>query len=123
MVFTEDRIINGMLQSVPMRYTADGWAERLGCDAPAEPTNIGDWSHTFMLDYAAFKPYADAVFAGTDAYIACVPNEDLDRAVQSPIGEHTVGWALTTLLATHTPAHLGEIAALKGVHGLKGLPF
>jgi hypothetical protein len=30
---------------------------------------------------------------------------------------------VSAIVATHLPAHAGEIAALKGVQGYKGLPF
>ena len=43
--------------------------------------------------------------------------------MQGPVGESTVGCMIVNILATHFPQHIGEIAALKGVHGLKGLPF
>ena len=62
-------------------------------------------------------------YAATDAYLAGLPDADLERKVQGPAGDTTVGWMIAVVLGTHFPQHVGEIAALKGVHGLKGLPF
>jgi len=123
MVFAEDAIVNGMLQGKPMLYQADGWEARAGVPFPGVPPSIGEWAKTVKVDYPKFEAYADTVFANTDAYLAGLPDSDLERKVQTPIGEQTVGWAISTLLATHAPQHIGEIAALKGVQGLKGLPF
>lgn len=43
--------------------------------------------------------------------------------IKGATGEYPLGWALSVLIAQHAAAHSGEIAALKGVQGLKGLPF
>jgi hypothetical protein len=42
-------------------------------------------------DQAALKAYADAVNAATDAYVAKLKDADLDRKVQAPFGESSVG--------------------------------
>jgi hypothetical protein len=63
------------------------------------------------------------VQASVDGYLAGLPDSDLSRKISGPFGEQTVEWVIVTLLGTHLPQHAGEIAALKGVQGLKGLPF
>jgi hypothetical protein len=123
MVFAEDAIINGMLQGKPMMYQSDGWEAKTGSPFPGMPPSLGDWAKTFKMDYPKFQEYANAVFANTDSYLANLSDADLEKKVQTPIGEQTIGWAVTTLLGTHAPQHAGEIAALKGVQGMKGLPF
>jgi hypothetical protein len=75
------------------------------------------------MDLPKFQEFAKAVYANTDAYLATLSDADLERKIQGPAGETTLGWFLTTILATHFPGHAGEIAALKGVQGMKGLPF
>jgi hypothetical protein len=122
MVFSEDRIVNGMLQGKPMMYQSDGWEAKTGVPFPAD-AGVGDWAKTLKMDYPKFQEYAKAVFANTDSYLANLSDADVEKKVQTPIGEQTIGWAVTTLLGTHFPQHAGEIAALKGVQGLKGLPF
>lgn len=122
MVFAEDNIVNGMLQGKPMMYQSDGWEARTGVPSVGD-ASLGDWAKTLKMDYPKFEEYAKAVFANTDSYLADLPDADLEKKVQTPIGEQTIGWVISTLLATHAPQHIGEIAALKGVQGLKGLPF
>ena len=124
LVWAEDSIVNGMLQGKPMMYQSDGWEAKAAVPYPAggRPAQA-DWATSTKMDYPKFKEYADAVFANTDSYLANVSDAELEQKVQTPIGEQTIGWAVTTLLGTHAPQHAGEIAALKGVQGLKGLPF
>ena len=123
MVFAEDVIVNGMLQGKPPIYQTDGWEAKTGVPFPGIPPSIGDWAKTLKMDLPKFQEYAKVVFANTDSYLGSVSDTDMQTKVQTPIGEQTVEWAVVTLLATHAPQHIGEIAALKGVQGLKGLPF
>jgi hypothetical protein len=123
MVFSEDVIVNGMLQGKPALYQQDGWEAKTGLPFPGIPPSIGEWAKTVKMDFPKFNEYAQAVFASTDSYLAGVSDADLQKKVQTPIGEQTAEWMIVTLLATHAPQHIGEIAALKGVQGLKGLPF
>jgi hypothetical protein len=122
MVFSEDAIINGMLQGKPPMFQSDGWEAKTGVKAIPPSMNV-DWAKSLKMDFPKFQEYAKAVFANTDSYLANLSDADLEKKVQTPIGEQTIGWAVTTLLGTHFPQHAGEIAALKGVQGLKGLPF
>jgi hypothetical protein len=107
LVFAEDAIVNGMLQGKPMLYQSDGWDAKTGVPFPGMPPSIGDWAKTVKMDYPKFLEYANAVFANTDSYLANVPDSDLEKKVQTPIGEQTAGWAITTILATHAPQHIG----------------
>ena len=123
-VFSEDSIINGLVQGKPMLYRTGGWDAKVGIALPEgdRPMQSEEWTAATKLDLSQFQPYADAVFAQTDAYLAAVPDAELERKVQGPAGETTVGFMVATILATHFPQHMGEIAAIKGVKGLKGLP-
>jgi len=76
------------------------------------------------MDLPPFREYGKAVYTATDAYIAGLSDADLERKVDTRlIGEQTVAFVLGTFVAWHVANHCGEIAALKGVQGLKGLPF
>lgn len=124
LVWSEDAIVHGMLQGKPPLYQSDGWEAKTGVPFPGtSPALASEWADALKMDLAPFQEYAKAVFAATDTYVGALPDGELSRKVTTPIGEQTVEWALTTLLATHPPQHIGEIAALKGVQGLKGLPF
>lgn len=123
MVFAEDGIVNGMFQGKPVLYAADGWDAKTGVKHPGGPMQTPEWASDVKMDLATFQNYAKKVYAQTDAYLANLSDAELERKVQGPVGETTIGWFLTTILGTHFPGHAGEIAALKGVQGMKGLPF
>ena len=118
-VIAEDRFTHTLLQGKP-RLFDDGWGERLGLTA-------ADRDHQFesfhMRDRAAFLDYTNAVFADTEKYLASAGSEDLDRLVKLREREMPVGVVLARLLAGHALQHTGEMAALKGAMGLKGLAF
>jgi hypothetical protein len=88
------------------------------------PAITPEWASALTMDLPRFQEYAEAVFAATDAYLADLPDAGLDRKIQGATGgEYTLGWGIAILLGQHGAQHSGEIAALKGVQGLKGLPF
>jgi hypothetical protein len=123
-VWSEDAIVQAMLQGKPALYQSDGWEAKTGIPYPGMPPSMNpEWANKLKMDLGPFQEYAKAVFAATEAYVGGVSDAELSRKVPTPIGEQTVEWVVATLLGTHAPQHIGEIAALKGVHGLKGLPF
>jgi hypothetical protein len=74
--------------------------------------------------HVAIQPqleYQAAVWAATDAFLATLTPEDLDRKVKFAGGERTVA-DIVLLSASQALSHMGEIAALKGAQGSKGLP-
>jgi hypothetical protein len=122
-VISEDAIVHGMLQGKPPIF-AQGWEAKTGVADPGmPPMQTPEWSAKVKMKLKPFQEYAQLVYAATDAYIAALPDAELDRKLQAPFGETNVAFIVATLLGTHLPGHAGEIAALKGVSGLKGLPF
>ena len=123
-VITEDVITHAFLQGKPPLYQEGGWESRLGIAFPGVPPVLTpEWAASVKMDVPAFQEYAKVVYATADAYMAAVSDAELDRKTEGPFGETTIGWMVSALLATHAVGHAGEIAALKGVHGQKGLPF
>ena len=125
-VFSEDRILHGMLQGKPALFGSQGWASRTNVDMPGPGDAMTlDWSRAAKkMNLPAFREYARAVYAATDAYVAGLSESDLDRTLDTGfIGEQTVAFVLSNVLAWHAAEHNGELAALKGAFGLKGLPF
>ena len=123
-LFSEDGIVHGMLQNKPPIYKAQRWATRTNLEMPDTPGFTAEWGRTVRMNLPAFREYAKAVYAATDAYIAGLSDADLDRKVQTGfVGEQTVAFVVSNILGWHMAEHTGEIAALKGVQGLKGLPF
>jgi hypothetical protein len=123
-LFSEDGILHGMLQRKPPLYKTGNWAARTRIEMPASPEFSPEWGRTVKVDLPAFREYARAVYAATDAYVAALSDADLDRKVDTGfIGEQTVAFIVSNILGWHAAEHTGEIAALKGVQGLRGLPF
>lgn len=122
-VTSEDGMIHNWIAGKPTVFEANGWSERLGFEIP--PRGSGDdWTAKVRLnDLAAFREYAQQVYAATDAYLTSVTDEQLNEKRQTPLGEKTVANILGPTLVWHDGQHTGEICALKGVLGLKGLPF
>jgi len=122
-VISEDVLANAMIQGKAPIFDA-GWAAKTGVAFPGVPPMLTpEWAANIKLNRTAFSEYAAAVYGATDAFLAGLTDAESARKLQGPMGETTVGWMVAVLLATHYPGHAGEIAALKGVHGLQGLPF
>jgi hypothetical protein len=123
-VFSEDFLVHGLLQGKPTLHQAQGWGPKLSVAMPASPMLDRAWAATVKMDLASFREYTRAVYAATDAYVAALSDADLARKVDTGfVGEQTVAFVLGNIVAWHVAEHTGEIAALKGVQGLKGLPF
>lgn len=80
------------------------------------------WGNSVKIDLPAFHEYAKAVFAATDEYLASIEDGALAQELDLPFGKHSVGWLFNVGLL-NTYSHTGEIAALKGLQGLKGYPM
>lgn len=123
-VFSEDQIVQGMLQQKPPVFQSQGWAGRTGIAMPTTPELTGEWARGVRMDLPSFREYAKAVYAATDGYVGGLSDAALERKVDTGfIDEQTVAFILSNIAAWHVAEHGGEIAALKGVQGLKGLPF
>ena len=123
-IFSEDGIIQGMLQKKPLVYQAQGWASRLNVAMPPSPQFDPTWGRAVKMHLPPFREYAKAVYAATDAYVSSLGPADLERKVDTGfVGEQTVAFVLGNIAVWHVAEHNGEIGALKGVQGLKGLPF
>lgn len=120
----EDMLVNGQLRGQTPIFQSGGWAERLGF-GPGDGMLTDDWSATVRItDLAAARDYAAQVYAATDDYVASLTEADLDRVFDTGwMGETSVGSYLATIIVWHAVQHGGEICALKGCMGGKGLPF
>ena len=105
-----------------MVWETGGWSERIGLPLP--PGRGAGWEEArgTALALAPVLDYQRVVYAATDTYLANLSAEELDRQVSFIGGEQPVAQILT-MLVVHTMLHSGEIAALKGLQGAKGLPF
>ena len=120
LVLSEDMML-GMGTGGDPVIKSDGWAEKLGIDdlSPRQDEHLAD----LTIDLKAFSEYAKAVAAATDDFLANAPDEQLNKEVESPMGKQPFITFFANIGLTHVAGHWGEIAALKGVQGMKGLPF
>ena len=122
LVAAEDRYFQTILRGQPMLWEAGGWSERVGLPYPPSAGRGWDEVKTTPVTLASVQAYAQAVRAATESYLAALTDEELDRTVQFFGGDRPAADVIATFVA-HTVGHAGEIAALRGVQGVKGLPF
>lgn len=118
----EDRFIHVFMQGMPRVWETGGWAECIGLRTP--PGGDGGWNEA-RTTYVALAPvleYQADVRAATDAFLATLTEAELRREVDFPGGARPMVdvWAI---LMAHLLLHTGEVAAVKGIQGLNGLPF
>jgi DinB superfamily len=129
-VWSEDMAVQGMFRQLPPLF-ASTWSGRTGLSEPMpspgpEWVNYPAWTRRVKVDLAALRQYAQAVAAETDAWIAGLSDQELDRPVDlsgAGLGQHTLGSAIALIVANHLGTETGEISALKGLQGARGYPM
>ena len=118
----EDHFIQGILQGKPRVWDAQGWSEKTGVKkTPGIGENWDEFKHLHLQPVNLLE-YQKAVWAATDVFLAGLTAEDLDRKVM--LGKREMTAAELLIMAIHQSlSHTGEIAALKGIQGAKGLPI
>ena len=116
----EDWAFNQLIQGKDLLLKSGGWAAKLGLDPDATEH---DWNTVAQDHFAALQEYGKAVFATTDAFLDSISDADLDKAIDFFGRRESMGWVIADTVLVHVAFHSGEIAALKGVMGLKGLPW
>ncbi len=120
----EDFLVNVIVRKgAPL--LASTWAGKTGLSEPP-PAGPGmrEWGQRVKIDLAALRAYAQAVYAGTDAYLASLSDADLATTIQTErFGTPTIGGFITSIVLANLNWHTGEIACLKGVQGKQGYPF
>lgn len=121
-VAAEDSFIQKMIQARPMLWETGEWAAKIGVPIPPGMGKGWDELKKQSLTLPPLLAYQEAVRAATDAYLADLTPVELDRQINMMGGQRPVADALS-ILVVHIAYHSGEIAAVKGMQGLKGLPF
>lgn len=112
-----DFFVNGAVQGKPLMWPAFAAANGL----PSNPMEI--WSFAGTIPYAKMQEYAQQVQKSIVEYVDTLTDAELDREVETQFfGKKPVGY-LVQLAAMHAVGHGGDIAAVKGMQGIKGLPF
>lgn len=112
----EDEFLHNNLGQ-PTVYERGDWQARFGVAAGAV------WQRTAEPTLDALREYADAVQAVTRQYLDTAVSTDMDRVLEVQGGPPIWGARLSVILVVHKMSHLGEIAALLGMQGLRGSEF
>ena len=116
-VATIDGLIHGMIKGeAPL-----GMSMETGLSAPPpQGFEWGDWGRTVQVNLDSFHEYAGKTVASAIEYLGTLSDADLSRTVKGPTGVEMSVAQWVTIAILNTAWHTGEVAALKGTHGLKG---
>jgi len=111
----------------PLRHSA-GWQEKVVIALPPENPEDPYWEVRAMreglrVDLSALHGYAQATAQTLQSWVASLTSADLERAISTPIGDHTLAQFLEVFIIAHINNHAGEISTLRGCQGLKGYPW
>jgi uncharacterized damage-inducible protein DinB len=122
MIAAEDYHIQHVAQGKPLVWQTGNWGDRIGVSTPPGRGQGWDEIKDRAIALAPVLEYQAAVHAATDAYLQRLTPEELDRQVRFFGRDQPVAQVIATAIA-HVAGHAGEIAALRGIQGVKGLPF
>lgn len=119
MTISEDNIVNRFLKGGQQLGENEGWLARAGI-----PVGRGAfWEKGWTLQLDAFQEYRNKVNESTIDYVSNLSPEDFDKETEWFTGMRPVSEMLQVVLTHHRLGHAGEISTIKGLQGLKGLPF
>jgi len=121
MLASEDHFIS-ILRGKPRLWQSQGWSATFNL---VEPPGFGqDWTvlRNATLTVEALLAYRVVVRVEMDFYLETLTPEAFDQTVKF-LSDNDSAADVLALLVGHALMHAGEIAALKGVYGVKGLPY
>ncbi len=123
-VRTEDNIIQFVLQHKPTVWLEGGYNEKLGLDRTAQGTGMSlrEAQDLRIASKETWLDYQRAVWQGTDDFLAVADDAFLEqKTTVKPLGEMPIQNAIGNMCLTHGFTHLGEIAHVRGLLGLRGM--
>jgi len=121
---TEDNIIQFVLQHQPTVWLDGGWDQKFGLDRTGQGTGMSlqDAQALRINSKEDFLTYMEAVAQATESYLSGLDDAALQqKTTVKPLGEMPVLNAIGNMCLTHGFTHLGEIAHLRGLQGLRGM--
>lgn len=119
----DDFFIQTTILQQPTTWNTGGWAAKIGlAECPGGFPESWVIARNTHLPLAAVLACYRASTAATKQYLEQLTEAEIDRPVTMFGQPSTVGDMLIMIL-NHALCHLGEVAALKGVQGCKGLPY
>jgi uncharacterized damage-inducible protein DinB len=121
MLTSEDRSFQAILQGRPRIWETEGWGEKIGLQET--PGGGFNWEQVkgMSLTMLSLLGYEQSVRTATDAYLAHLTSQELDRKITF-YGRERLAADVISGTVLHIMLHTGEIAAIKGTMGIKGLP-
>jgi hypothetical protein len=115
----EDRLVQSELQGKPSLWEVGRWDEQIG--VISLPIRGHDWTRVDLtsLQAPALFVYARTVEQATATYLHLLNDTDLEEQVRVYEQERARAAALFSIII-HNTSHAGEIAALKGLQGMRG---
>ncbi|MDO8614955.1 MAG: DinB family protein [Dehalococcoidia bacterium] len=123
-VRTEDNIIQFVLQHKPTVWLEGGWNEKLGLDRISQGTGMSlqDAQSLRINSKETWLGYQSAVWRATDEFLGAADDAFLlEKTIVKPLGEMPIQNAIGNMCLTHGFTHLGEIAHVRGLLGLRGM--
>lgn len=128
-VRTEDNILRFILQGRPPIWNEGNWHERLGLPPRVQGTGMAtEEARAFHIaDTGLFMQYVEEVWREYEAYLAGITDGGAalsERIVTvKPLGEMPAIRAIGQVCISHLFIHYGEISAILGAMGKRGLPL
>jgi hypothetical protein len=123
-VSSTDLIVHQWCAGQAPLFESAGWREKVLLAAGPEPERATrEHMLSIQVDLPALQAYTEAVAEAVQAWLSTQSPTDLERKMETAIGEYNLGGLLETFVLWHINAHCGEIAVLKGCQGVKGYPF
>ncbi len=116
---TQDHSINVRLLGGQTVFESGGWPAKTGIPIDAEKI----WDEGWRLNLDAFAEYQAALAESMGRFMDALTESDLDKEVTYTQGPRPATWLLRNIIFHHSLYHSGEVFTLKGLKGLKGLPF
>jgi uncharacterized damage-inducible protein DinB len=119
----EDGIVQDSAAGGTTLWERGGWAAKTGLTSERGFITEEQAQAMTAATWDLVKQYTAEVRAETLAYIDGLSEADLDREVQLYGNTRNVAYVLSNYAFFHILQHQGEMAALKGVMGKKGMPY
>jgi len=119
-----DAVVHAWSMGQPPLSQTAAWEERVVLFQEPNPEGgHGANLQTLRIDLAAMREYSETVTGAVESWLDSLSPEDLERQIDTPVGELNLAQVLETFVIWHINAHCGEISALKGCQGSRGYPF
>jgi hypothetical protein len=119
---SEDWTMQELIQGKPKLFVSEKFTEQWGLPSAPEAEAV-DWA-TANVPLSELQRYARTIYTATDEWLSRATDADLDKPIPWHSGQtKSAGWVIADTIHVHLPFHSGEISSLKGVMGLKGLPW